>query len=92
MLVQCAWAAARAKNTYLKARFYRLKARRGPKKAIVAIAADLLRAAYFILKRGVPYQDLGGDYYDRLDTNKTRAKLVRQLRSLGYEVELTPVA
>ncbi|HLO67744.1 MAG TPA: IS110 family transposase [Holophaga sp.] len=92
MLVQCAWSAVRVKDSYLKARFHRLKARRGPKKAIVAIGADMLRATYFILKRGTEYQDLGGDYYDRLDTNKARSNLVRRLKALGYEVELTPVA
>ncbi|BDU75480.1 IS110 family RNA-guided transposase [Mesoterricola sediminis] len=92
MLVQCAWPAIKVKDSYLRARFNRLKARRGSKKAIVAIAADMLRAAYFILKREVPYTDLGGDYYDRLDSNKARANLVRRLKALGYEVQLTPVA
>ena len=92
MLVQCAWPAIRVKNSYLRARFFRLKARRGPKKAIMAIAADMLRATYFILSRGVPYHDLGADYYDRLDTNKARSSLVRRLKNLGYEVQLTPVA
>ena len=92
MLVQCAWPAMRVKDSYLRARFYRLKARKGPKKAIMAIAGDMLRAAYFILTRGVPYQELGGDYYDRLDTDKARSTLVRRLKNLGYDVQLTPVA
>jgi len=68
-----------------------LKSRRGPKKAIVAIAADLLRAAYFILKRVVPYHELGGDFYDRMDSTKATASLVRRLKNLGYEVSLSPV-
>ena len=61
-------------------------------KAIMALAADMLRAAYFILTSGVPYQELGGEFYDRLDTNKTRATLVRRLKNLGYDVQLNPVA
>jgi transposase len=89
MLVQCAWAAITVKGSYLRSRYLRLRARRGAKKAIVAVAADILRAAYFILKRDVPYQDLGGDYYDRLDTTKATRSLVKRLQSLGFDVALT---
>lgn len=92
VLVQSGWAAARSKGTYLQARFYRLKARRGPKKAVVAIAADILRAAYFILQRNVPYQDLGPDYFDHLDATRAAARYVRRLESLGYAVTLAPGA
>ena len=91
-LVQCAWAAVKVKNSYLRARFLRLKTRRGPKKAIVAIAADILRAAYFVLTRRVPYQDLGAEFYDRQDTTKATANLVKRLNKLGFEVSLSPVA
>src|SRR5262249_30317042 len=59
VLVQCAWAAARSKNNYLHAQFLRLRARRGPKKAILALAASLLTAAYYVLRDQVPYRDLG---------------------------------
>lgn len=92
MLVQCAWPAVSVKDSYLRARFLRLKARRGVKKAIVAIAADLLRAAYFILTRRTPYHDLGAAFFDRLDTTKATANLVRRLRALGYDVHITPAA
>ena len=92
MLVQCAWPAVSVKNSYLRARFLRLKARRGAKKAIVAIAADILRAAYFILQRGEPYRDLGGAFFDRLDTTKATSRLVRKLQALGYDVHITPAA
>ncbi|MFN8012131.1 MAG: IS110 family transposase [Holophagaceae bacterium] len=92
MLVQCAWPAISVKNSYLRARFLRLKARRGAKKAIVAIAADLLRAVYFILQRGEPYRDLGGTFFDRLDTTKATSRLVRKLQALGYDVHITPAA
>jgi transposase len=62
VLVQCAWGAARSKGTYYQAQFFRLKARRGPKKAAVAVAASLLTAAYHMLKNGTFHQDLGADF------------------------------
>jgi transposase len=72
-LVQAAWPASRSKGTYLQAQFLRLKSRRGPKKAAVAVAASILTAAYYILKDdGVVYQDLGGDYFDRRDKSGPR--------------------
>lgn len=92
MLVQCAWAAINVKDSYLRTRYLRLRARRGSKKAILAIAADMLRAAYFILKREVPYQDLGADFYDRLDHSKATISLVKRLRNLGYDVSLSPAS
>ena len=92
MLVQCAWPSISVKDSYLRARFLRLKARRGVKKAIVAIAADILRAVYFILTRNTPYRDLGAGFFDRLDTTKATANLVRRLRALGYDVQITPAA
>lgn len=69
-LVQAAWCATRAKRTYLRARFLRLKSRRGPKKAVMAVAASILTAVYYMLREGAPYRDLGPDYFDRLDRNK----------------------
>ncbi len=92
MLAQCAWPAISVKDSYLRARFLRLKARRGVKKAIVAIAADLPRAIYYILTRNTPYLDLGAGFFDRLDTTKATANLVRRLRALGYDVSITPAA
>ena len=58
-LVQCAWAAVKKKGSYLQAQFYRIKARRGPKKAIMAVAASILTAIYHMLKDGTMYKDLG---------------------------------
>ncbi len=91
-LVQAAWAAVRKKSCYLQAQFFRLKVRRGPKKAIVAVAASMLTAAYFILRDGVPYRDLGGDFYNRIDRAKAAQRLVRRLNNLGYQVALQPAA
>jgi transposase len=60
-LVQCAWAATRKKGSYLPAQYMRLRCRRGPKKAVVAVAASILTAAYHMLKNGTLYQDLGAN-------------------------------
>jgi transposase len=91
-LVQCAWAAVRAKDGYLKAQYYRLKARHGAKKAACAVAASILVAIYHMLKDGTEYQDLGGDYFDRRFRQAKTSRLVRQLAHLGYSVQLAPIA
>ncbi len=91
-LTQAAWSAARAKSGYLRAQFLRLKSRRGPKKAIMAVAASMLTAAYYMLRDDVDYRDLGTDYFDRLDKTRTADRLVHKLRNLGFEVEIKAVA
>ncbi|MGD0524079.1 MAG: IS110 family transposase [Polyangiaceae bacterium] len=91
-LVQAAWSAASKKNSYHRAQFQRLKARRGPKKAIVAVAASMLTAAYHMLRDGTAFQDLGADHFDRQDRSKTAQRLTRKLQQLGYVVELRPAA
>jgi transposase len=88
VLVQCAWAAARKKNSYYQALFLRLKARRGAKKAAVAVAASLLATAYHMLADGTFYQDLGPEHFARRDPAKTANKLADRIRNLGYHVEL----
>jgi transposase len=92
VLVQCAWAATRTKGTYLRAQFLRLRARRGPKKAIMAVAASILTAAYFMLKNNATYQDLGPDHFDRADRTKMANRLTRKLAELGYTVEIKSAA
>jgi transposase len=91
-LVQAAWAAARCKNGYLPAQFRRLRSRRGPKKAIMAVAASILKAAYYILRDGVHYRDLGADHFDRIDANKAAARLVKRLTDLGFTVDIKVAA
>jgi transposase len=86
LLVQSAWCATRAKGTYLQAQFLRLKARRGPRKAIMAVAASILTAVYFMLKNGADYTDLGATHFVRRDRDKTANRLVRKLSDLGFEV------
>jgi hypothetical protein len=91
-LVTAAWAAVRTKGSYLRAQFLRLKARRGAKKAILAVAASMLGACYYMLRDAVAYRDLGADHFARHDKLKTPGRLVRRLHDLGYEVELKQVA
>ncbi len=91
-LVQAAWAAARKKDGYLHAQFLRLKSRRGPKKAILAVAASMLTAAYYMLRDDVDYRDLGGDYFDRRDKAKLARRLIRRLEHLGLTVEVRAAA
>jgi transposase len=92
VLVQSAWAATRKKESYLQAQFLRLRARRGPKKAVVAVAASILTAAYHLLRDQVPYRDLGPQYLLRLDHARTAERLARRIRELGYEVEIRKAA
>jgi transposase len=91
-LVQAAWAAVRTKGSYLQAQFLRLKSRRGPKKAIIAVAASMLTAVYYMLTRAVPYHDLGAAHFERRDHAKLAQRLVRRLRDLGFSVVLQPAA
>ena len=88
-LVQAAWGAVRHHHGgYLRAQFVRLRSRRGPKKAIVAVAASILTAAYHVLRDGVEYRDLGADYFDRRDKAKLANRLIARLHDLGLRVEV----
>ena len=88
-LVEAANAAARAKGTYLRDKFFRLKARRGYKRAVVAIAHKILVAIYHMLSQKVSYNDLGDLYLDKLNKNHLTRNLVHRLERLGYQVTLT---
>jgi transposase len=87
-LNQAAHAAARTKNTYLSAQYRRLAARRGKKKAIVALEHTILVIAYHLIKRHEPYCELGGDYFDKRRPEATAKRLVKRLEQLGYSVSL----
>jgi hypothetical protein len=88
-LVQCAWAASRKKASYLQAQFHRLRARRGAKKAIGAVAASILTTIYHMLISGELYRDLGPDHFDRRAKTTQTGRLVARLQNLGYAVQLT---
>jgi transposase len=91
-LVQCAWAAIRTKDSYLRAQFHRLKTRIGPMKAIVAVAASMLTAAFHMMTTGTEYKDLTGAYFDRRDRAKLTKRLVRRLEDLGLRVTVEQAA
>ena len=91
-LVTAAWAAIRKKDTYLRSQFLRLKTRRGPKKAIVAVAASMLTAAYHMLRNRIAYRDLGPAHFDQLNTAHAINRLVRRLNQLGCDVEIKHAA
>jgi transposase len=85
-LTQSAWAASRKKNSYLRAMFHNVKSRRGWPKAIIAVAHKILVIAYSILSTKQPYQELGGDYFDKLNPARAARNLIRRLNNLGLEV------
>lgn len=90
-LVDAAHAAARTKGTYLSAQFHRLAARRGRKRAAVAVAHSILVCLYSMLKHGTTYVDLGADYFDKLNRDKMLRHAIRRIESLGYNVTLETV-
>jgi transposase len=89
-LVEAAQAAARKRDSYLSAQYRRLAARRGKKKAIIALGHTLLITAYHVLKRRVEFQDLGPTYFDDRNRTIVERRLVRRLEGLGYKVNLEP--
>jgi transposase len=91
-LVEAAQAAARAKDSYFSALYHRLKARRGAKRALIAVAHAILVTIYQLLKDGTYYRDLGADHFDRRDREALVRRNVRRLELLGYHVSLSPAA
>lgn len=89
-LTEAAWAASHTKKTYLAAQFRRLAARRGKKRALVAVGHSLLVIIYHVLKNNVEYHDLGPDYFDKLEPERLRRYLVKRLQNLGFDVALAP--
>jgi transposase len=88
-LVQAAWAASHTKQTYLASHYRRLAARRGRKRALVALGHTLLVIIYQMLSKQTVYTDLGADYFDRLQADRLTRSLVRRLEQLGHQVSLT---
>jgi transposase len=92
VLTECAWAAARSRDSYLSAQFWRLARRIGKKKAAMAVGHSILVIAWHLLANDCDYQDLGGDFFVRRDTDRARQRAVAQLQALGYRVTLEPLA
>lgn len=91
-LTECAWAASRKKDCYLRAKYHSLVGRRGKKRALIAVGHKILIASYHMLKKGVSYKELGGDYLDKRRKEKITKSYVKRLASLGYQVTLSEVA
>ena len=92
VLVQCAWAASRSKESYLRSLYSRLAGRRGKKRALVAVAHRLLAILFNVLKKGEVYRELGLDYLSKQeDKERQAARLVKRLERLGFEVSMSPV-
>lgn len=89
LMIQAAWAAIRKKDSYLRAQFLRLRARRGAKKAIVAVAASILTIVYYVIRDGRRYQDLGIHYFDQQDRSRAARRFVTRLRQLGFNVQIS---
>lgn len=91
-LVQAAWAASHQKNTYLSAQYRRLVKRMGKKKALVAVGHSILVITYHVLSKRQDYKDLGGDFFDRRNSEQQAKRLIRQLETLGYTVSIQKAA
>lgn len=92
LVVQLAWPAVRTRGSYFRSLFERLKARRGAKRAIVAVAHAMIVTVYHVLSKNTPFQDLGSDHHDKLNKEKVIKRLSARLGRLGFDVALTPTA
>jgi transposase len=92
ILVEIAHVASKTKNTYLAAQYRRIAARRGKKRALIAVGHTILIIVYMILTRRQPYQDLGAAYFDQREQHRVERRLVQRLERLGYKVALQPQA
>ena len=90
LMTQIAWAAAHTKDTYLSQQYRRLLAKRGKKRALLAVANTVLTIVWHIGKHGNPYRELGADYFDRLKGNQAQRYHVRKLEKMGLKVTITP--
>lgn len=91
LVVACAWAAKRTRGSYFRAQYHRIKARRGPMKALIAVASSLVTAIYHVL-RGADFHDAGERFFDQLNHARTVHRLTKRLESLGFSVALSPAA
>lgn len=91
-LIEAARAAGRSKGTYLAAQYHRLAARRGTKRAAVAVGHTILIIVYRLLSEDDVYHDLGDRYFDERDRHAVERRLVARLEAFGYKVSLDPAA
>jgi len=91
LLVQAALAASRTKKTYLSAQYRRLAARRGKKRATIAVGHTILVIIFHVLRDQKPYEELGSNFFDQRERQAVEKRLVQRLEKLGYDVSLAPV-
>ena len=91
-LVQAGVAASHTKNTALQALYARVKGRRGHKRAVMAVGHQILEIAYYVMRDGITYRELGADYFQRRDRDRSARRHVKQLEALGYVVTVQPAA
>ena len=91
-LIQAGLSAMRSKGSALQARYHRVKRQRGHKKAIVAVGHQILEIAYYVMRDGVTYHELGADYFTQRAKDRAVRRHLRQLESLGYQVTIEKVA
>jgi len=91
VITEVAWAATRTKNTFYSARYHRLAARRGKKRALIAVGHSILKTVYHILKGKVHYKELGADYLNSKIEAKRKCYLKKELEKLGYQVAINPI-
>ncbi len=89
-LIEAAHAAARKKNSYFRAQYYRLASRRGKQRAAVAVGHALLVTGYYLITRQLSYQDLGNAYFDERNREAVKRRAVKRLEQLGFQVQITP--
>jgi transposase len=89
---QAAWGASHSKNTYLASRYRRLAGHRGKKRALIAVGHSMLVVFYHMMRSGVTYADLGGDFFDRLEPQRLTRYYVKRLKRLGHKVALEAAA
>ena len=87
-LTESAWGASRAKGTYLQARYRRLASRRGKKRATLVLGHTILIMAYHLIKEQCTYNELGADYFDRLNEHHLVKRLTSRIETLGYHVTI----
>ena len=90
VLIEIAHVASKTKDTYLAAQYRRIAARRGKKRALIALGHTILVIIYHILTERKPYHELGGTYFDQREREQVERRLVRRLERLGYSVSLQP--
>lgn len=89
--MEAAWGASRTKDSFYHARYHRLAARRGKKRALIAVSHSLIKSVYFVLKYNVPYHELGADYLNSRMEKKRGKYLKTELEKMGYTVQLEAV-